>query len=286
MKNIRLLGFVFLISLLISNIGAFCQSKKSLPKKETYPIVLISTNYGDIKIKLYEQTPLHSNNFIKLINEKFYDSLLFHRVINNFMIQGGDPLSKHAMPGKALGDGGPSYTIPAEFVDTLIHKKGALAAARQGDDINPKKESSGSQFYLVQGKVWSNEDLDRMEAQQNKQLVFSELMAKPEWASFKERFVMFQQTGRQDSLQKLFAQIEPVINSEIQKNKRYSYTPQQRKYYTTIGGTPHLDHNYTVFGEVIQGLDVIDKIAAVNCDGSNRPLQDVVMKITLLKANK
>ena len=282
MKRIKSIVLIALAIICSFNIG-LSQNKAKEIKKTLYPIVLISTNLGDIKIRLSEQTPLHSENFIKLIEQKYYDSLLFHRVINNFMIQGGDPQSKHAMPGKTLGEGGPAYTIPAEFVDTLIHKKGALAAARQGDDVNPMKASSGSQFYIVHGRVWSNQDLDKMELQQNKQIVFNELLAKPEWAAFKQKFIQFQQTGRQDSLQKLFTEIEPTLNSEMAKGKRFSYNDQQRKYYTTIGGTPHLDRNYTVFGEVIEGLDVIDKIAVLNCDGNNRPLQDVIMNVKLIK---
>lgn len=286
MKNIRLNCALILISFCLSSGLSMAQNKANDAKKGSYPLVLISTNFGDIKIKLYNQTPLHSDNFIKLINEKYFDSLLFHRVINSFMIQGGDPNSKNALPGKALGEGGPAYTIPAEFVDTLFHKKGVLAAARQGDNVNPKKESSGSQFYLVQGKVATNQELDNIEArinQQRMQVIFNELMMKPEWNSFKQNFIRIQQSANQDSLQMMIAQVTPAIESELNKGRRFKYTEQQRKAYTTIGGTPFLDQNYTVFGEVIQGLDVIDKIAALNCDGNNRPLQDVIMKITLIK---
>ena len=179
---------------------------------------------GDIKLKLYEETPLHRDNFIKLVNSHYFDSTLFHRVINNFMIQGGDPDSKRAASGAMLGNGGPSYTIPAEFVPALIHKKGVLAAAREGDMVNPQKASSGSQFYIVQGKVFTTEELDMLSKRMGK-----------------------------------------------------SFTEEQIKTYTTIGGTPHLDGNYTVFGEVISGWDVIDKIAAVATDQNNRPKEDIRM---------
>lgn len=190
-------------------------------------VVLISTSLGDMKVKLYDSTPKHRDNFLKLAQENFYDSLLFHRVIPNFMIQGGDPLSKNAAPGVPLGSGDNGYTIPAEFVDSLFHKKGALCAARTE---NPEKASSGCQFYIVQGQVLTNEQVSMME----------------------------QQRG--------------IILSE-----------KQKQLYTTVGGSPWLDKGYTVFGEVIEGLDVIDKIAAVKTAPGDRPLQDVyIYKVTII----
>jgi cyclophilin family peptidyl-prolyl cis-trans isomerase len=190
--------------------------------------VKITTPMGIIVVKLYDSTPKHRDNFIKLVNQKFYDSLLFHRVIGGFMIQGGDPLSKNAPAGTMLGSGGGEMMrIPAEFNRNLIHKKGTLCAARDG---NPEKASSACQFYLVQGKPVSEPELFNME----------------------------QSTGN-------------------------SYTPAQRETYKTLGGTPFLDMNYTVFGETISGLDVIDKIAAVKTDGANRPLMNVIMSIEIIK---
>ena len=190
-------------------------------------VVLISTSLGDMKVKLYDSTPKHRDNFLKLAQENFYDSLLFHRVIPNFMIQGGDPLSKNAAPGVPLGSGDIGYTIPAEFVDSLFHKKGAICAARTE---NPEKASSGCQFYIVQGQVLTNEQVSMME----------------------------QQRG--------------IILSE-----------KQKQLYTTVGGSPWLDKGYTVFGEVIEGLDVIDKIAAVKTAPGDRPLQDVyIYKVTII----
>ncbi len=197
-------------------------------KGEKEPRAIITTDYGEITIKLYNQTPKHRDNFIKLVKKGYYDDLLFHRVINTFMIQGGDPESKNASPMKGLGNGGPGYTLPAEILPGLYHKKGAVAAARLPDNINPEKASSGSQFYIVQGTVMSESQLN-----------------------------------------------------QIESSKQLKYTSKQREAYKTIGGAPHLDNDYTVFGEVVKGLEVVDKIAAVRVAGRNRPLQDVKMKIRM-----
>ena len=193
-------------------------------------LINIETTLGSMVIKLYDQTPLHRDNMIKLVKEGFYDGQFFHRVIKDFMIQGGDPKSTEAKKGERLGNGGPGYTIPAEFNPQLFHKKGALAAARTGDRLNPEKASSGSQFYIVQGRVYNPELLKRMA--QDRNLAFS---------------------------------------------------PEAIEAYTTVGGTPHLDGGYTVFGEVVEGLEVIDRIAAVPTDGNDRPLEDVIYHITLVK---
>lgn len=208
-----------------------CSKSIYNPKSADYsPIVEIQTEYGNMEVQLYASTPQHRDNFVKLVKKGFYDSLLFHRVINNFMIQGGDPASKNAAPTTMLGNGGPGYTVPAEFVDSNVHIKGSLAAARLGDGANPEKASSGSQFYLVQGQKVSN----------------------------------------------------PMLNQVSQRNG-IAYTEAQKKAYAEQGGTPHLDGGYTVFGRVISGLEVIDKIAAVATGGGNRPVKDVVMKIKMKK---
>ncbi len=193
-------------------------------------MILLETPYGNMEIMLYNQTPLHRDNFIKLAEDGYYNDLLFHRVINGFMIQGGDPNSREAMPDASLGSGGPDYTIPAEFVDTLVHVKGALAAARTGDGGNPKKASSGSQFYIVQGRPIMDSQLDALEGQKN-----------------------------------------------------IKYTAEARTLYKTEGGTPFLDKEYTVFGRVIKGLDVIDKIAAAATMPGDRPREDVKMKVKVIK---
>lgn len=193
-------------------------------------LVEIETDYGTMLVELSNATPQHRDNFIKLADQGFYDGTLFHRVISDFMIQGGDPDSKNAAAAQPLGMGGPGYTVPAEFVDTLVHVKGALAAARMGDASNPKKASSGSQFYIVQGKPVDNAMLSSTEAR-----------------------------------------------------KGIHYTPEQKKQYAESGGVPFLDREYTVFGHVVKGLDVIDKIAAVQKGGGDRPAKDVKMKIRVIK---
>lgn len=192
--------------------------------------VKVTTDSGVIVIRLYDKTPKHRDNFIKLANEHFFDSLLFHRVMNEFMIQGGDPNSKYAQPGQQLGMGDVGYTIPSEFDTSLFHKKGALAGARQPDHVNPEKASSGCQFYIVHGKTWTDADLNMIEMQ----------------------------TG-------------------------IKIPAAKRNIYKTIGGYPFLDMNYTVFGEVESGFEVIDKIASVNRDGMNRPLGDIRMHIEVIK---
>lgn len=192
-------------------------------------LVVLETIFGEMVIELFDETPQHQDNFLKLVEEGFYDGLLFHRVIDGFMIQGGDPLSKNAKPNQALGTGGPGYQVPAEFVDHLVHTKGALAAARTN---NPKKESSGSQFYIVHG--------------------------------------------------------QPVTNAQLSQNesrKGFRYPPEQRKAYLEMGGTPFLDRDYTVFGRVVAGLDIIDRIAKVAKDGKDRPVDNVSMKIRVKKGN-
>ena len=203
---------------------------KQKGKAEKVYYVKIETSYGDMVVKLYNETPLHRDNFLKLVKEGTYDDVLFHRVINQFMIQGGDPNSKNAKPGQMLGDGDLGYTLPAEFVPGLFHKKGALAAARQADQVNPQKRSSSCQFYIVQGTKWDAERLKMVE----------------------------QRMGR-------------------------SFSKEEADVYATLGGTPFLDGDYTVFGEVVEGLDVVDRIAAVQCGPMDRPVEDVKMKMTIIE---
>lgn len=275
-------------SCLVVLAGLLSISLKSDPPKETE--VLIKTSMGDIRIKLYNETPLHRDNFIKLVNSHFYDSVLFHRVINQFMVQAGDPKSKTAPSGTMLGAGDIGYTIPAEFIPTLYHKKGTLAAARQSDQVNPKKESSGCQFYIVHGKSFTSSDLDDYEKRLNqpmKQKIFSEFIEKPENAALRNQFIKYQMEGNTDSLKILSAQIEPQLETIYKTTPRFSFSEEQRKAYTTVGGAPHLDGGYTVFGEVIEGLDVVDKIAAVEVDSNNRPRADVkIISMQIVKAKK
>ena len=200
--------------------------------------VRMYTTAGAIDLLLYDDTPKHKENFLKLVKEQQFDSLLFHRVIKDFMIQGGDPSSKNAPAGTLLGEGDLGYTIEPEFMpDVHFHRRGVLAAAREGDDVNPTKASSASQFYIVWGQVYTKEQLDK----------------------FKEFYK--RRTGR-----------ELVI------------TPEQQQVYTTVGGTPHLDGEYTVFGEVIGGIEVVEKIQSVPCDGNDRPLEDVrIIKTEIIR---
>jgi peptidyl-prolyl cis-trans isomerase B (cyclophilin B) len=224
-------------------IGAFAAwaiaATAQSPTSEKRHLVEINTTAGRMVVELYNETPLHRDNFLKLVRDHYYDSLLFHRVIEGFMIQGGDPDSRQADDRtKPLGDGGPGYTLPAEFRPELFHRKGALAAARIGDDVNPEKRSDGSQFYIVQGRQWAPADLARME----------------------ERLNM----NRPDSL-------------------AIHYTPEQIEAYKTGGGAPHLDGNYTVFGQLVEGFDVLDRIAGSPCDNQARPLADVRMWMRVIQ---
>ncbi|MEO5945343.1 MAG: peptidylprolyl isomerase [Chitinophagaceae bacterium] len=229
-------------------VGAICFAQKpaspagrdsTVTKKDRKKDVLLQTTMGDMIIRLSDSTPLHRDNFLKLVKVGFYDSVLFHRVIKNFMIQSGDPASKSAKAGMPLGNSGPGYTVPAEFRETLFHKKGVIAAARTSDNVNPEKASSGSQFYLAQGKVFTDAGLDSLET--------------------------FRLQGRK-------------------------IPESQRTVYKSIGGVPHLDRNYTVYGEVVKGLEVIDKIAAVDVSKGkdlNRPSTDVrIIQMKLIKRKK
>ena len=226
---------LFTLLAIVSLYTAFAQDYSNVTKKDRKKDVLLQTSFGDIIVRLSDSTPLHRDNFLSLVKRGFYDSVLFHRVIQNFMIQGGDPDSKHAKPGEPLGEGGPSYRIPAEFRQTLFHKKGVIAAAR---DNNPEKASSGCQFYIVQGKTFTDGALETLET----------------------------------------------------KRLLRKIPTDQREAYKTIGGTPHLDQNYTVFGEVVKGLDVVDKIAATPTskgEDRDRPLSDVkIIKAKLIKRKK
>lgn len=274
----------FILSLFVIVASELKAQKTSILSDER--IILISTDYGNMQLKLYNQTYKHRDNFIKLTSEGFYDSTLFHRVIKNFMIQGGDPDSKNAKPGETLGNGDVGYTIPAEFIDSLFHKKGALAAARQGDNVNPQKASSGCQFYIVQGKVFTEAELDAMEARINnatKQKIFSEIIHKEENKELKSKYIAAQQANDTSTIMKLSSEIDILIDKEMSLLPPFKFTKEQRIIYTTVGGTPHLDKNYTVFGEVIEGLEVVDKIASLPTSTTDRPVSDVRVKIRIIK---
>lgn len=248
--------------------------------------IIISTPYGNMKLKLFNETPKHRDNFLKLVREHFYDSLLFHRVIEGFMIQGGDPDSKHAEPAKLLGDGDLKYTIPSEFISTLCHKKGMLCAARNGDDVNPEKASSAAQFYIVQGKVRTDEDLISYEKRINKPIIAKikeEVLNKAENNSLKLKIDLAKKEQNNDSLMVYFKTVNKLVEDEYAKTPHYTFPPEHKTIYKTIGGTPHLDSQYTIFGQVIEGLDVIDKIAAVGKNKDDRPLIDIRMKVSIIE---
>ncbi len=250
---------------------------KQTPVKEQ--LVEITTRYGKMVVKLYNETPLHRDNFVKLVKEGFYDSLLFHRVIPSFMIQGGDPNSKYAPAGKALGDTEVPYTIPAEFNKKLYHKRGALAAAR---NENPEKVSSGCQFYIVQGRPFKIEELSAYENQVNyneKRVMFSKMLKSD---SINAKFNDFTLRGDKEGLHKYMLSLQTVIDKAYAPNE-FKFGPNQIIDYLQMGGAPHLDGNYTVFGEVVSGLRVLDSIAAQKTDTLNRPLVDLRMKMKLLK---
>lgn len=252
-------------------------------KKNKEPIVEVTTKFGVIKLKLYNETPQHRDNFLKLVDEEYFDSLLFHRVMVNFMIQGGDPDSKGAPAGKQLGNGGPGYQIDAEFVPSLYHKKGALAAAREPDNVNPEKKSAGSQFYIVQGQVWDSAQMAMFEnrfVEQFRSEEFKKYLDLPENKDLKVNYMQAIKSGDRLTSSDIKNKSKPIIDKTMEK---YKFTEEQKEVYMTVGGTPFLDHNYTVFGELIEGWEVLDAIAAVRVDKNNRPFEDIVMSIRVVK---
>ena len=243
-------------------------------------IVKISTPKGDIRVRLYDETPQHRDNFVKLVNEGFYNGTLFHRVIKGFMIQGGDPDSIGAPSGKMLGTGGPGYNVPAEIVyPQLFHKRGALAAARQSDEVNPERESSGSQFYLVYGKVYTPQELNQMEKQmsmQQEQAIFNKLVQQN-----RSQILELRKARNQAGLQELQDQLIAETKKQMKELPAPKFTPEQQEAYTTIGGTPFLDNQYTVFGEVESGMEVVAEIQQCATLSADRPKEDISMTMTI-----
>lgn len=242
-------------------------------------VVTIQTKFGDMVAILYDETPEHKKNFIKLAESHFYDSLLFHRVIEDFMIQGGDPESKRAPRNARLGNGGPGYTVPAEINPAFIHQRGVLSAARLSNEVNPAKASSGSQFYIVQGRVFASDELTTDENMLNKGL--QQILIKPENQSLFDTLSRLYQMGDMEAYQKKVISLKPMIQAETGLQLDKQIDPRRLEVYTTIGGAPHLDGEYTVFGKVIKGLEVIDWIAEQPTDDNNRPLDDIHMKVSV-----
>lgn len=246
-------------------------------KKDDSRIVKISTDKGEIIVKLYNYTPKHRDNFIRLSQEKFFDGQIFHRVIDNFVVQGGDPKTKHSVPDTLYGNNDSGYLIDAEIIDTVYHKRGALGMAREGDDINPDKKSSGSQFYLVKGKVFTDQQLDELEKKkdlQNKSKLYKKI--------FNEKLLDQKNKGKVDTLS-IALDMSVSFDSIWEKYPKYKFSEKQRKLYKTIGGIPNLDGNYTVFGEVIKGMEIVDEISRVQTDLNDRPLKDVKFSISVIK---
>ena len=246
-------------------------------------VVTIKTSYGDMKVILYNQTPEHKENFLKLAQSGDYDSTTFHRVIEGFMIQGGGVDMKPENKGETFD------RIPAEFVDTLIHHKGALAAARMGDDRNPNKESSGCQWYIVQGIVFEKEQLTTDMAKINEYLM--QLIQKPEYAGLQEEVTKIYYEQGEEAFNKKLIEMKPVLEEEYNVSFDQEFPADRLEIYTTVGGAPHLDDNYTVFGRVVEGFEVIDKIAAVETGGRDTPVEDIyitmeVESMGLKKFNK
>jgi peptidyl-prolyl cis-trans isomerase B (cyclophilin B) len=252
-------------------------------QKKDY-VVTIKTRFGDMVAILYDETPKHKANFIKLAQEHYFDSLLFHRVIEKFMIQGGDPQSRGAKAGEKLGNGGPGYTIDAEFNSKYFHEKGALAAARLGDQMNPTKASSGSQFYIVQGRTYTEPEL-KADPEKFRSSI-REFLDNPKNKSYRDTVEALRREGQSHKIETYLSGLKPVIESDLGRKIDKTIPDAQLNAYKTIGGAPHLDGQYTVFGKVIKGLDVLDKIAAVSVDRSHRPSQDVKMAITVEELSK
>ena len=249
-----------------------------MEQKTTETQVRMQTNLGTITLKLYNETPLHRDNFIKLVKDGQYEGLLFHRVINEFMIQGGDVTSKNAPLNKQLGAGDLGYTVPAEFVyPRYFHKRGALCAARTGDDSNPEKASSASQFYIVTGKVYSEGEIKQLEKQKEsrlKQAIFNRMQNEN-----KTTIMQYYKSGDKDSLAIMRDTLIGKTEIETEKRKEETkLTAQQREAYTTVGGVPFLDNEYTVYGEVTEGIEIVDKIQKVKTNSSDRPLENIVIE--------
>ena len=277
-SNKILLICLAFIALTACNAGSKRQTNHHM-ENEKRTLVKLETTMGNITVALYNETPKHRDNFIKLVKEGVYDSTLFHRVIKQFMIQAGDPESKNASDTAMLGSGDVGYTIPAEFNPKFFHKKGVLAAARQGDDVNPEKASSGCQFYIVTGRKFTEPQLLGMENKINEQreeALFDSLARQ----HMKEIYKM-RKAGDNAGLLELQDTLEAQARELADKEEKFRFTPEQIKAYSTVGGAPHLDGSYTVFGEVTEGMEVVENIEIAKTNRADRPVEN----IRILKAS-
>lgn len=268
-KLMKLQKLAFLTGILV------LLSINSFAKKE--PIVQIVTSEGTIKLKLYNDTPIHRDNFIKLAKSKFFEGVIFHRVIKDFMIQSGDPSSRNPQPDSTYGEGGPEYDLPAEITPTHFHRKGVLAAAREGDKVNPERKSSGSQFYIVQGKKFSDSEFEAVEKKVNDrfrinaiQRIFEEESKNP--------------ANKDITAEELKTLVNLKVEAAVNSTSPFKISEERREVYKKIGGSPHLDGSYTIFGEVIEGLEVVDKIANTPTNKKDRPLKDIfILKVKVIR---
>ena len=278
MKTNQLI-IIAVITVMFAACGAGSKKSNDMEKRTQ---VKIETTMGDIVVELYNETPKHRDNFIKLAKEGMYDSTLFHRVIRQFMIQAGDPESKTANDTAMLGGGDVGYTIPAEFVPKYFHKKGALAAARMGDDVNPNRESSGCQFYIVTGRKFREAQLLDMAGQKNNARVdeiFNELARKHMKEIYKLR-----KAGDNEALLELQDSLEAQAYAQYKEEEPFMFTPEQLAAYSTIGGAPHLDGAYTVFGQVVSGIETVEKIEGTKTGKADRPVENVrILKMNVVE---
>lgn len=273
---------LFILAVIVVVLAACGAGSKKSNNMEKRTQVKIETTQGNIVVELYNETPKHRDNFIKLVKEGLYDSTLFHRVISLFMIQAGDPDSKTASDTATLGGGDVGYTVPAEIVPQFIHKRGALAAARMGDDVNPERASSGCQFYIVTGRKFRETQLLNLAGQRNNQRteeIFNELARKHMKEIFKLR-----KANDQEALMELQDSLEAQAYAIKQEEEPFMFTPEQISAYTTVGGAPHLDGAYTVFGQVIEGMDTVEKIEGAKTGRADRPVMDIrILKATVIE---
>ena len=282
MPKINQIIFILLIVVAFTACGAGSKKQSKDMEKDNRTFIQFETTAGNFIVALYDETPQHRDNFIKLVKEGVYDSTLFHRVIKNFMIQAGDPESKTASDTAMLGAGDVGYTVPAEFLPEKFHKKGVLAAARQGDEVNPTKASSGCQFYIVTGRKYTQDQLLNLEGKMNEQrenAIFDELARQ----HMKEIYKM-RRANDNAGLMQLQDSLEAQAQKMIKEEGYFKFSPAQIQAYTTVGGAPHLDGNYTVFGEVVKGMETIETIEMTKTNRADRPLENIrILKATIVE---